>query len=76
MQTDSTTKYDLIDAETNELIGPATPEQIEASLDADERGEAGIVQIDADGHVMHCGCVEQAYRRPFRTVYVREAPMS
>ena len=68
----TTSKYDLIDAETNEILGPATPEQVDASLDA---GETGIIEIDADGDVVHCGYVEEAYRRPFRRVYVRKAPM-
>ena len=71
----NTSEYDLFDAEDNERIGAATPEQVEASYDP-SAGESGVIQIDADGCVMHCGCVEQAYRRPFRTVYVREAPMS
>lgn len=39
----------LMDAETDELIGPATPAQIEASLAA---GDTGMILIDADGDVI------------------------
>ena len=41
---------DLYDADTAELIGPATPAQIAASLAADEEG--GLIHIDADGDVI------------------------
>lgn len=39
----------LYDADTAELIGPATPAQIEASTEADDAGQCGIILVDADG---------------------------
>ena len=45
--TQTTTHRDLIDAETNEVLGAATPEQAEASDAEIERGNyAGIITVD------------------------------
>lgn len=58
----------LYDAETNEPIGPATSEQIAASLSAKPTG--GIL-VDRDGDVVEEG--SWAAQQPgVRTVYVRE----
>jgi hypothetical protein len=48
----TTTGADLMDADTGDKIGAATPAQIEASLAA---GDTGIILIDADGDVVDDG---------------------
>jgi hypothetical protein len=67
-QKDTTMTYGLFAAETDRLIGPATPAQITASLDADE---TGWILIDADGDVVHDGSWS-AQQTGVRTVYVAE----
>lgn len=57
---------DLFDYATGDKIGPATPEQIAASLDA---GDTGAILIDADGTVIADGSWE-AQQPGVRTVYV------
>lgn len=64
--TTTDTTYQLFAAETDRLIGPATPAQITASLDADE---TGWILIDADGEVVHDGSWS-AQQTGVRTVYV------
>lgn len=60
----------LMDAETAESIGPATPDQIVASDDA---GDTGIILIDGDGDVIGpWEEFEPGTVQPVRRVYVEE----
>ena len=61
--------YTLMDDRTSDPIGPATAEQVEASLASDERGEYGLILIDAAGVVVYDGTWE-AQQPGVRTVYV------
>lgn len=45
----------LYDADTAEPIGPATTEQHEASDRSDEKGEHGVILIEAEGNVCPAG---------------------
>ena len=66
MTTNTAAQYDLFDANTADKIGPATPEQIEASLAA---GDTGTILVDADGNVVADGSWE--HQQPgVRTAYV------
>lgn len=57
----------LIDYNSNEYLGEATDEQIEASRAA---GEVGAITIDADtGEVLHPGADKAVWPNQ-RTVYV------
>ena len=56
----------LFDYATGDVVGAATPEQIEASLAA---GDAGAILIDAAGYVIADGSWE-AQQPGVRTVYV------
>ena len=59
--------YVLMDAETAEPIGPASVEQVKASLRA---GDTGIILIDADGDVVAEQDANQPYTpQPVRRVY-------
>jgi hypothetical protein len=52
----------LYDSETNEKIGVATSDQIEASLAA---GDTGVITIDADGDVVREDRATKADRRVY-----------
>ena len=60
--TDTTYLADLFDADTAELIGPATAEQIIASFDTHD----GLIAIDEDGDVIAPGAFHTGR---LRTVY-------
>jgi hypothetical protein len=64
------TRY-LIDADLNESIGPATPEQIAAS---DAAGDTGIILIDAQGYVVapQDQFLHQPRTAPVRRAYVED----
>lgn len=63
----------LIDADTSDPIGPATPEQIAAS-DSDGTG-GGIILIDGDGDVIGAQDENQPGTvQPVRRVYVDGDP--
>lgn len=68
MSNHTTTEYfdELFDADTNDAIGPATADQINASLAA---GPTGIILIDADGDVVEFG-TWPANQKGVRRVYV------
>lgn len=59
--------YYLYDADTGELIGPATPWQIDASYFA---GPTGVIMINGDGRVIHSS--KWAASQPTRRVYVTD----
>lgn len=63
----SETSYDLIDGETNETIGRATAEQIEASFATD----AGWILVNADGDLVADGSWD-AQQPGIRKAYVIE----
>lgn len=56
--------HHLFDADTDEDLGLATPEQVDASDESDANGEEGIILIDKDGDVI----TEQAATRIPNTV--------
>lgn len=62
-----TSRHFLFDADTAEKIGPATPEQTEASFAA---GYTGIILVDVDGDVVIDG-TWSAQQPGVRSVYVR-----
>src|SRR5690606_14788336 len=67
----------LIDADTHERIGVATPHPAEARDEAAERGEPGIIVIDANGEVVHPGEEDEPWTvHPLRRVYVKGEPSS
>jgi hypothetical protein len=62
-------RAELIDSETMEILGEATPEQIAASY-ASDAGAAGHILIDSDGNVRKESDNEAVYG-PLRSVFVQ-----
>ena len=65
MTTNTTAQY-LYEYNTSDKIGPATSDQIEASLAA---GDTGTILVDADGNVVADGSWE-AQQSGVRTAYI------
>lgn len=66
MNNNSTATRTLHDSDTGELIGTATPAQIDAS---DAAGDTGHILVDADGDVVTVG-TWAAQQSGVRRVYV------
>ena len=67
----NTTTHHLYDADTGDIIGPATREQVDASDDAEARGGyGGVFLIDQDGDVIAEGSWD-AQRPGVRRVYTQ-----